>query len=72
MATLRFGATCVYKIQKKYLLDLLGRLSKVYQVTSQTQLSRPIPLRHYTSGNTDSAGNNNLYDVTAAADDLLS
>ena len=47
-----------------------GGLSKLYQVTSQSQLSRPITLRHYTSWSSDSAGNNNLCDVTAAADQL--
>ena len=33
-----------------------GRFSKLYQVTSQTQLSRPITLGHYTSWSADSAG----------------
>ena len=45
--------------------------SKLYQVTSQTQLPRPITLGHYTSWSTDSAGNNKVCDVTAAADKLL-
>ena len=48
-----------------------GGFSKLYQVTSQTQLSRPITLGHYTSWSTDSAGNNKLCGVTAAADQLL-
>ena len=33
-----------------------GRFSKLYQVTPQTQLSRPITLGHYTSWSADSAG----------------
>ena len=45
-----------------------GGFSKLYQVTSQTQLSRPITLRHYTSWSADSAGHNKVWDVTAAAD----
>ena len=45
--------------------------SKLYQVTSQTQLPRPITLGHYTSWSTDSAGNNKVCDVTAAADKFL-
>ena len=48
-----------------------GGFSKLYQVTSQTQLSRSITLGHYTSWSTDSASNNNMCDVTAAADKLL-
>ena len=48
-----------------------GGFSKLYQVTSQTQLSRPITLGHYTSWSADSAGNNKVCDVTAAADKLL-
>ena len=39
--------------------QLGGGFSKLYQVTSQTQLSRPITLGHYTSWSTDSAVNNN-------------
>ena len=48
-----------------------GGFSKIYQVISQTHLSRFIILRHYTSWSTDSTGNNNLCDVTAAVDDLF-
>ena len=48
-----------------------GGFSKLYQVTSQTQLSRPITLGHYTSWSADSAGHNKAWDVTAAADKLL-
>ena len=48
-----------------------GGFSKLYQVTSQTQLSRPITLGHYTSWSADSAGNNKVCDVKAAADKLL-
>ena len=48
-----------------------GRFSKLYQVTSQTQLSRPITLGHYTSWSADSAGPNKVWDVTAAADKLF-
>ena len=48
-----------------------GGFSKLYQVTSQTQLSRPITLGHYTSWSADSAGPNKVWDVTAAADKLL-
>ena len=45
--------------------------SNEYQVTSQTQLSRPIALRHYTSWSTAFAVNNKVCDVTAAADKVL-
>ena len=45
--------------------------SKLYQVTSQTQLSRPITLGHYTSWSTDSAGTNKVCDVTATAEDMM-
>ena len=48
-----------------------GGFSKLYQGTSQTQLSRPIALGHYTSWSADSAGNNTVWDVTVAADKLL-
>ena len=48
-----------------------GRFSKLYQVTSQTQLSRPITLGHYTSWSADSAGPSKVWDVTAAADKLF-
>ena len=48
-----------------------GGFSKLYQFTSQTQLSRPITLGHYTSWSTDSAGNNKVCDVTTAADKVL-
>ena len=50
------------RLQKngRYLPQFLGGgVSKLYQVTSQTQLSRPITLGHYTSWSTDSAINNN-------------
>ena len=42
-----------------------------YIRTSQTQLSRPITLGHYTSWSADSAGHNKVWDVKAAADQLL-
>ena len=48
-----------------------GGFSKLYQVTSQTQLSRPITLGHYTSWSADSAGTNKVCDVKAAAGKLL-
>ena len=48
-----------------------GGFSKLYQVTSQTQLSRLITLGHYTSWSADSAGPNKVWDVTTAADKLL-
>ena len=48
-----------------------GGFSKLYQVTSQTQLSRLITLGHYTSWSADSAGNNKVCDVKAAADQSL-
>ena len=47
-----------------------GGFSKVYQVTSQTQLPRPVTLGHYTSWSIDYAGNKKFCDVTAAADQL--
>ena len=63
------------RLQKKgdrYLPQFLGGgFSKLYQVTSQTQLSRPITLGHYTSWSADSAGHNKVCDVKAAADQLL-
>ena len=40
-----------------------GDFSKLYQVTPQTQISRPITLRHYTSWNTDCERANTLRDV---------
>ena len=54
-----------------HVYDFFEGFSKLYQITYQTQLSRLIALRHYTSRSTDSAGNNNLCDVTAAAGQLL-
>ena len=58
--------------ERRYLPQFLGGgFSKLYQVTSQTQLSRPITLGHYTSWSADSAGNNKVCDVKAAADKLL-
>ena len=58
--------------ERRYLPQFFGGgFSKLYQVTSQTQLSRPITLGHYTSWSTDSAGNNKVCDVTAAADKVL-
>ena len=72
MGTFRFWAICVTK-ERRYLPYLLGGgFSKLYQATSQTQLSRPITLGRYTSWSTDSAGNNNFCDGTAAAADKLS
>ena len=57
--------------ERRYLPQFFGGgFSKLYQATSQTQLSRPIALGRYTSWSTDSAGNNNFCDVTAAADQL--
>ena len=58
--------------ERRYLPQFLGGgFSKLYQVTSQTQLSRPITLGHYTSWSADSAGNNKVCDVKAAADQSL-
>ena len=71
MARVRFGARCVYKRKEILPYFLGGGFSKLGQVTPQTQLSRPITLGHYTSWSTDSAGNNKVCDVTAAADKLL-
>ena len=71
MGTFRFGARCVYKRKEIPPQFFGGGFSKLYQVTSQTQLSRPITLGHYTSWSADSAGNNKVCDVTAAADKLL-
>ena len=76
MATLRL-ARCVYKrnerppTKNKTEQNKVGdSFSKLYQVTPQTQLSRPVTLGHYTSWDTDSAGNKSFGDVTAAADPL--
>ena len=71
IATLRFRAIGVYKRKEIPPQFFGGGFSKLYQVTSQTQLSRPITLGHYTSWSADSAGNNIVCDVTAAADQLL-
>ena len=71
MGTFRFGAICVYKRKEIPPPIFGGGFSKLYQVTSQTQLSRPITLGHYTSWSADSAGPNKVWDVTAAAGKLL-
>ena len=71
MATVRFGAIGVYKRKEIPPPIWGGGFSKLYQVTSQTQLSRTIALGHYTSWSPDSAGNNKVCDVPAAADKLL-
>ena len=71
MARVRFGAIGIYKRKEIPPPILEGGFSKLYQVTSQTQLSRLITLGHYTSWSADSAGNNKVYDVKAAADQLL-
>ena len=71
MARVRFRAICVYKRKEIPPPIFGGNFSKLYQVTSQTQLSRPITLGHYLSWSADSAGNNKVCDVTAAADKLL-
>ena len=58
IATLRFRAIGVYK--RKEIpppIFLGGGFSELNQVTSQTQLSRPITLGHYTSWNADSVVN---------------
>ena len=71
MATLRFGAICVHKRKETPPLIFGGNFSKLYQVTSQTQFSRPTAFGRYTSWSTDSASNNNVCEVTAAADIFL-
>ena len=71
MARVRFRAIGVYKREEIPPPILGGRLFETMSGSSQTQLSRPITLRHYTSWSTDSAGNNKVCDVTAAADKLL-
>ena len=68
MGTFRFRAISVYKRKEIPPPICWGGFSKLYQVTSQTQLSRPITLGRYTSWITDSACNNEVCDVTAAAD----
>ena len=71
MARVRFRAIGVYKRKETLPPILGGGFPKLYQVTSQTQLSRPIILGHYTSWSTDSADNNKVNDVTATADKIL-
>ena len=71
MGTFRFGAIRVYKRKETPPQTFRGAFSNLYQVTSQTQLSRPITLGHYTSWSADSAGHNKVWDVKAAADQLL-
>ena len=66
-----FGRQAFTK-ERRYLPNFLGGgFSKLYQITPQTQLSRPITLGHYTSWSTDSASNTKVCDVTAAADKVL-
>ena len=71
MGTFRFGAISVHKRKEIPPPIFGGGFTTLYQVTSQTQLSRPITLGHYTSWSTDFAGNNKVCDVTAAADKLI-
>ena len=71
IATLRFRAIGVYKRKEIPPPIWGGCFWKLYEVTSQTQLSRPITLGHFTSWSTDSVGNNKVSDVTAAADKIL-
>ena len=66
-----FWATCVFKRKEVLRPFWGGGFPKLYQVTSQTQLSRPIALGHYPLWSADSAGNNKVCDVPAAADKLL-
>ena len=57
--------------ERRYLPKFVGGgFSKLYQVTSITQLFRPITLRQ-SSWSTEFADNNEVCDVTAAADKLL-
>ena len=50
MGTFRFGAICVYKRKEIPPQIFGGGFSKLYQVTPQTQLSRPITLGHQLRG----------------------
>ena len=65
MGTFRFGARCVYK-RKEIPPPILG--GRLFETISGYFPNPAIPLGHYTSWSTDSAGNNKVCDVTATAD----